>query len=83
MLLEYVFNILLIYFRYDVGHDGYLDLTELKMMMEKLGAPQTHVGLKAMISEIDEDNDGKISFREFLLIFRYIIYCILYELCHV
>jgi hypothetical protein len=40
-------------------------------MMEKLGHPQTHLGLKAMIKEIDEDNDGKIAYREFLLIFRY------------
>lgn len=40
-------------------------------MMEKIGAPQTHIGLKGMIAEIDEDNDGKISFREFLLIYRY------------
>lgn len=40
-------------------------------MMEKLGAPQTHLGLKGMIQEVDEDKDGKISFREFLLIFRY------------
>ena len=37
-------------------------------MMEKLGAPQTHVGLKAMIAEIDEDNDGKVSFREVIII---------------
>jgi len=56
--------------KYDVGRDGFLDLPELKMMMEKLGAPQTHLGLKAMIAEVDEDQDGKISFREFLLIFR-------------
>lgn len=56
--------------RYDVGHDGYLDLTELKIMMEKIGAPQTHLGLKGMIAEVDEDNDGKISFREFMLIYR-------------
>ncbi|PFX23838.1 EF-hand domain-containing protein D2-like [Stylophora pistillata] len=55
---------------YDVKNDHYLDLMEMKMMMEKLGAPQTHVGLKNMIAEIDEDNDGKVSFREFLLIFR-------------
>jgi len=47
-----------------------LDLAELKLMMERLGAPQTHLGLKAMIAEVDEDNDNKISFREFLLIFR-------------
>lgn len=39
-------------------------------MMEKLGAPQTHLGLKAMIAEVDEDHDGRISFREFLLIYR-------------
>ena len=51
-------------FRYDVNNDHYLDLMEMKQMMEKLGAPQTHVGLKAMIAEIDEDNDGKVSFRE-------------------
>lgn len=56
--------------KYDVGSDGYLDLAELKIMMEKLGAPQTHVGLKGMIAEVDEDSDGKISFREFLLIYR-------------
>ncbi|EDW77842.1 uncharacterized protein Dwil_GK24329 [Drosophila willistoni] len=55
---------------YDTARDGFLDLNELKFMMEKLGAPQTHLGLKKMIAEVDEDNDGKISFREFLLIFR-------------
>lgn len=56
--------------KYDVGRDGYLDITELKIMMEKLGAPQTHLGLKSMIAEVDEDHDGRISFREFLLIYR-------------
>merc|ERR1712243_379370 len=47
-----------------------IGLTEMKVMMEKLGAPQTHLGLKAMISEVDEDADGALVFREFLLIFR-------------
>lgn len=37
---------------------------ELKLMMEKLGAPQTHLGLKNMIKEVDEDFDSKLSFRE-------------------
>ena len=37
---------------------------ELKLMMEKLGAPQTHLGLKSMINEVDEDFDSKLSFRE-------------------
>ncbi|XP_053279817.1 EF-hand domain-containing protein D2 [Pleuronectes platessa] len=55
---------------YDSGKDNYIDLMELKLMMEKLGAPQTHIGLKNMIKEVDEDLDNKLSFREFLLIFR-------------
>ncbi|XP_009323576.1 PREDICTED: EF-hand domain-containing protein D2-like [Pygoscelis adeliae] len=50
--------------RYDAGKDGFIDLMELKLMMEKLGAPQTHLGLKNMIKEVDEDLDNKLSFRE-------------------
>lgn len=50
--------------RYDVAKDNYIDLKELKLMMEKLGAPQTHLGLKNMIKEVDEDLDNKLSFRE-------------------
>lgn len=50
--------------RFDEGRDGFLDLNEVKRMMEKLKAPQTHLGLKAMIKQVDEDCDGKISFRE-------------------
>ncbi|XP_023693292.1 EF-hand domain-containing protein D2 isoform X2 [Paramormyrops kingsleyae] len=56
--------------RYDAGKDGFIDLMELKLMMEKLGAPQTHLGLKNMIKEVDEDLDNKLNFKEFLLIFR-------------
>ncbi|EFX62402.1 hypothetical protein DAPPUDRAFT_68015, partial [Daphnia pulex] len=56
--------------KYDAGGDGYLDLEELKVTMERLAAPQTHLSLKAMIKEVDEDQDGKLSFREFLLVFR-------------
>ncbi|XP_056670836.1 EF-hand domain-containing protein D1-like [Monodelphis domestica] len=55
--------------RYDSGKDGYIDLMQLKLMMEKLGAPQTHLGLKEMIRKVDKDLDSKLSFREFLLIF--------------
>lgn len=42
---------------------------ELKLMMEKLGEPQTHLALKEMIKTVDEDNDGEISFREVSLAF--------------
>lgn len=56
--------------KFDVGKDKFIDFNELKLMMETLKAPQTHLALKAMIKEVDEDFDSKISFREFLLIFR-------------
>lgn len=56
--------------KYDVGKDKFIDFMELKLMMEKLGVPQTHLSLKGMIKEVDEDHDDKINFREFLLIFR-------------
>jgi len=56
--------------KYDTDKDKSLNFNELKIMMEKLGIPQTHLGLKEMIKQVDEDQDGKISFREFLLIFR-------------
>ena len=50
--------------RYDTGKDKFIDFEELKHMMEKLGVPQTHLALKEMIREVDEDKDSKISFRE-------------------
>ncbi|XP_055751216.1 EF-hand domain-containing protein D1-like isoform X2 [Salvelinus fontinalis] len=53
-----------IFKRFDSGKDGFIDLMELKLMMEKLGAPQTHLGLKNMIREVDEDFDSKLSYRE-------------------
>ncbi|OQR74239.1 EF-hand domain-containing protein [Tropilaelaps mercedesae] len=56
--------------KFDVNGDHVLDFMELKRMMEILGAPQTHVQLKDMIKEIDEDFDGSINFTEFLLIFK-------------
>uniref|UniRef100_A0A7M4FMF1 EF-hand domain family member D2 n=1 Tax=Crocodylus porosus TaxID=8502 RepID=A0A7M4FMF1_CROPO len=68
--LRCIYWALSLFLRYDAGKDGFIDLMELKLMMEKLGAPQTHLGLKNMIKEVDEDLDSKLSFREFLLIFR-------------
>jgi hypothetical protein len=56
--------------KYDVNQDRKLDLDELKVMMEKLHAPQTHLGLKDMIKTVDDDQDNKINFKEFLMIFR-------------
>lgn len=56
--------------KFNTNKDGYLSIDELKRMMEVLGAPQTHLGLKGMIKEVDEDGDGRLSFHEFMLVFR-------------
>ncbi|KAJ1355104.1 hypothetical protein KIN20_012376 [Parelaphostrongylus tenuis] len=56
--------------RFDDDADGFIDFDELKRMMEKLGEAQTHIALKEIIRKVDEDQDGKISLREFFLIFR-------------
>ena len=53
-----------LFIRYDTDHSQFIDQAELQIMMEKLEAPQTFLGLKAMIKEVDEDQDGQISFRE-------------------
>jgi len=37
---------------YDTSQDGFLDLMELKYLMEKIDHPQTHIALKAMIREV-------------------------------
>jgi len=55
---------------FDIDGDGEIDFRELTQMMEKLKQPQTHIGLKAILKEVDEDHSGGISLREFMLIFR-------------
>ena len=54
----------ILFYRYDVNNDKKLDLEELKVMMEKLQIPQTHLGLKEMIRQVDDDQDNKINFKE-------------------
>ena len=76
VVYDMVYHPLILFFRYDVNNDHYLDLMEMKFLMEKLDAPQTHVGLKAMIAEIDEDNDGKVSFREVSFVESCHLYCV-------
>ena len=51
-------------YRYDENKDDFICYDELKNMMEKRGEPLTHLELKKIISVVDEDQDGKINFRE-------------------
>ncbi|XP_050530939.1 EF-hand domain-containing protein D2 homolog [Daktulosphaira vitifoliae] len=53
--------------RFDTNNDGYLDIDELKSMMMLRGVPWTHSAIIRLIQDADEDSDGKLSFREFLI----------------
>ena len=46
-------------FRFNSSGTGRLSIEELKFMMEKLGAPQTHLGLKAMIKVLKNTTKKK------------------------
>ncbi|XP_057317354.1 allograft inflammatory factor 1-like [Hydractinia symbiolongicarpus] len=54
------------FMEYDLDNSGDIDLMELKMMMEKLEQAKTHLELKKMISEVDRENRGAISYNDFL-----------------
>ena len=47
------------FFRFNSSGTGRLSIEELKFMMEKLGAPQTHLGLKAMIKVLKNTTKKK------------------------
>ena len=49
-------------YRFNSSGNGNLSIGELKFMMEKLGAPQTHLGLKAMIKVNKEQKSICFSF---------------------
>jgi len=51
---------------YDLDHSGDINLEELRLMMEKLGQPKTHLELKKMIAQVDKSGSGTIDYIEFL-----------------
>lgn len=46
---------------HDSDHKGYLTVEDCKKLMEELGKPQTHLGLKKMIQQATEEEQGKTS----------------------
>ncbi|XP_053940447.1 allograft inflammatory factor 1-like isoform X2 [Cuculus canorus] len=48
------------------GYLGLADLMSVKRMMEKLGAPKTHLELKKMISEVTGGVSETISYQDFV-----------------
>jgi len=54
------------FMEFDMDNSGDIDFEELKLMLEKIGQPKTHLECKKMIKEIDKTNSGTIHYREFL-----------------
>ncbi|PAA68897.1 hypothetical protein BOX15_Mlig031503g2, partial [Macrostomum lignano] len=57
---------------FDGDRDGYLGREDLTRMMERLGAPQTYLGLKALMRDFEAPPAGsnRLDFRGFLSMFR-------------
>eukprot|EP00029_Vermamoeba_vermiformis_P014721 TRINITY_DN9834_c0_g1_i1.p1 TRINITY_DN9834_c0_g1~~TRINITY_DN9834_c0_g1_i1.p1 ORF type:complete len:157 (+),score=56.06 TRINITY_DN9834_c0_g1_i1:20-490(+) len=51
---------------YDLDGDLVINIEELRLMMEKLGQPKTHLELKKMIEQVDTTGKGHINFHDFL-----------------
>ncbi|XP_004074581.1 allograft inflammatory factor 1-like [Oryzias latipes] len=54
------------YAEFDLNDEGEIELMGLKRMMEKLGAPKTHLELKKMIMEVTGGSSNTINYRDFV-----------------
>ncbi|XP_053329384.1 allograft inflammatory factor 1-like [Spea bombifrons] len=54
------------YMDFDLNDQGEIDMMALKMMMEKLGVPKTHLEVKKMIAEVTGGVSDSISYRDFI-----------------
>ncbi|KAM3911431.1 allograft inflammatory factor 1-like [Leptodactylus fuscus] len=54
------------FMEFDLNDQGDIDMMGLKMMMEKLGVPKTHLEIKKMISEVTGGISDTISYRDFI-----------------
>ncbi|RNF07162.1 calmodulin [Trypanosoma conorhini] len=50
---------------YDLGNRGFINVTDLKFVMGRLGCPLSTAQAFEMINEADTDGDGRLSFNEF------------------
>ncbi|KAM8703779.1 hypothetical protein ACLKA7_008415 [Drosophila subpalustris] len=53
----------------DENDDSYIELPELKLALEKLAVPQTHLAVKELIAQVAGENVTKLNFCQFLLIY--------------
>ncbi|KAK6308085.1 hypothetical protein J4Q44_G00213560 [Coregonus suidteri] len=51
---------------FDKNGDGYIDLEELKTILESTGEAITEDDIEELMKDGDKNNDGKIDYDEFL-----------------
>ncbi|XP_054550500.1 troponin C, slow skeletal and cardiac muscles [Tenrec ecaudatus] len=51
---------------FDKNSDGYIDLEELKMMLQATGETITEDDIEELMKDGDKNNDGRIDYDEFL-----------------
>ncbi|KAH8388338.1 hypothetical protein KR093_004503, partial [Drosophila rubida] len=51
----------------DENNDSFIELPELKLALERLSVPQTHLAAKEIMAEIVGENETKMNFCQFLL----------------
>ena len=57
--------------RFDKNKDGTISVQELGTVMQEVGLKPSEADLKVVISRLDTEENGSISFQEFLACIRY------------
>ncbi len=55
---------------FDKNNDGFLTAHELKGAWDKMGEPLSLQEAKIMIAQADENGDGKVSYKEFVKMWK-------------
>lgn len=53
---------------FDKNGDGYVEVAELRQVVQNLGEPLSEADLQEMIKEADSDGDGRISYQEYVFL---------------
>ena len=56
--------------KYDSDGNGFLTVDEFQAVMSKTGRQMSRSEVKSMLQSLDSNKDGKISFEEFIKLFK-------------